>query len=282
VSRWAIQHNRFLTGCRQRYQVSLSEAKYDAETLFKYGEDDLCEVIVQGVVHGEDAPDKAQDLEPPTTAQLLTARRYKIHAGYYGVLLGFLREIHLVNGDGVKGERSLFRAIYLLKILDHFAKELPGITVDTRSRWRSRALNPILQRQLRGVSDQEAGMVKAEVGKTLEAAVEFYLVRDPICPESVRWRLRNILYVFPVRWSLGHLKIAGSQENYDDAYEATTRLLSERVKVSDEDFEGKVLCEYELEVIEQEQLKEYYVTYIMEAVRCIHLGRNPSILMSLV
>ena len=89
-------------------------------------------------------------------------------------------------GDNVTEGNCLFRATYLLKVLDLFAKELVGIAAELPQRWRSRVLNPILQRQLAGVLDNVPNMVELQVGRSVEEAAQFYLTVDPLNPDNTQ------------------------------------------------------------------------------------------------
>jgi hypothetical protein len=256
----------FLTTHRQKYQIEVSGPLF-RNNHFRYQERELCDVKVFNVVYGKKATVDHRQLERPTGAELQKPTVYKIHAGYSTVLRGFLREIELMYDDSVQEHNCLFRATYLLKILDHFAAELPAISSGIESRWRSRVLNPILQRQLRGVFDQEPEMVEKTIGPTLEDAANFYLQLDPLGPDRKQDRLRNILYVWPVRWSLAYMGVDGTQDSYTRTRITTEHLLEERGHVSDEDYNSRVLMPYEYTVICQEKLGDYYEDVITNAVR---------------
>jgi hypothetical protein len=110
---------------RPKYQI---EVKLDTtsgsqhhESLFNYGPSDLCLMRVWPAIWGHDLPEDGREIQRPGEEQLLPVSRwFKIPKGYYRVIKGFIREIDLLYDDRVKDRHCVFRAIYLLKILDHF------------------------------------------------------------------------------------------------------------------------------------------------------------------
>ena len=237
--------------------------------------DDLCEILVRSAIYGEDVHDDPMNLRAPNEDEVEPEEgiKYKLHAGYRRVIAGFLREIALMQQDKLKEHNCLFRATYLLEVLDHFADKLPGITVGAESRWRSRALNPLLQRQLRGTFDQAPMSVMLDVRSTKEEAAEYYLTRDPLDPKERESLLVGILYVWPVRWSLGHLTIRGTDENYTRTREGTEVLLKMRSQIPDEEWDTKRLWDYEEWIIGEERLTQYYGYHMQRAVS--HLNSPP-------
>jgi hypothetical protein len=230
----------------------------DDGPLFTYGESELCTILVHPVVYAKDVPLEARELECPAEEHLLPPKRHKIHRGYLRVLKGFLREIDLMYKDGIKEHNCLFRATYLLKILDHFVEELPRVVPGAESRWRSRSLNPLLQRQLQRILDQEPRMVEIQVGTTPDGAARFYLMRDPLDPALIPEVIRGILYVWPVRWSLGSLHSSCSTKHYDCVRANATSLLRTGTDVDDQkDARGK-LTKNEKAVIAAENLWEVF------------------------
>jgi hypothetical protein len=178
-----------------------------------------------------------------------------VHRGYYRVIRGFLREIALMYDEEVKDQQCLFRATYLLKILDHFAAELPGITKGSERSWRSRALNPLLQRQLRGLSDQDSKRIRVQVGSDPTSVTAFYLTHDPLHPGVVPQLLRNLLYVPPVRWSLEHLCRPGCEGSYLRTLQNTHHILKSRAALSPSEFDSVPLCDFEVQLIRLELVR---------------------------
>jgi hypothetical protein len=226
------------------------------------------------VIYGADVSSSARELTAPRKADRLPAKWYSIHRGYLRVIKGFLREIKLMYKERVKEHNCLFRATYLLKILDHFAQELPSIAKGAESRWRSRALNPLLQRQLLGVPDQEPNLVRIMVGSSKDEAAAAYLTRDPLDPSEVQNLLRRILYVWPVRWSLSYLYKKATAESYASSRENTVSLFWERRGVSDEEYDACSLCSYEEAVIRAEDLEVHYKSLLSAGVGRLHLYKR--------
>ena len=193
---------------------------------------------------------------------------YQIPAGYRRVLMGFLREIEFMTKDKLRSHNCLFRAVYLTKVLDMFVDELKRIKPATPDRFRSRVLNPILQRQLRGVLDQEAMAVKSEVGDKLEEIGEFYLKEDPLDTRLTNKMLRNILYVWPVRLSLGYINSNEkcTETAFTTAIRNTEELLSHRQVIKDEVWNELVISDYEINIVEAEELGKHYQEMIDESV----------------
>jgi hypothetical protein len=79
-------------------------------------------------------------------------------------------------------------------------------------------------------------MVEKTIGPTLEDTAKFYLQLDPLGPDQKQDHLRNILYVWPVRWSLAYMGVDGTQDSYTRTHITTEHLLEERRHVSDEDY----------------------------------------------
>lgn len=128
----------------------------------------------------------------------------------------------------------LLRAAYAQKLIDALAAEL--ITRGPKGenlRWRSRVLNPLLQRQLHGYIDHESMMLSSHFrgnhAKHISEAVgEFYLARDPLCPAeqiSLRW---GVIYVTNARWSLAvseNPELLTDLDHYERSRENTSKLL---------------------------------------------------------
>jgi hypothetical protein len=228
------------------------------EDLFNYQSTDVCFVGVQPVIWSSEVPDDARKLQRLSNKRVLSiCTWYKIPRGYYRVIKGFLREIHLTIRDGVMEPNSLFRTTYLLKILDHFADELPEIKRGDEIAWRSHALNPLLQRQLRGLSDQDSTM-KIQVGSNAGAAAEFYLTLDPLDPTMIPRLLRGILYIWPVRWSLTSLSLPSTQATYLGTLQNTEHILALRKAVPESEYNSVPLCPFEVNFIRSWGLEKYY------------------------
>jgi hypothetical protein len=247
--------------CRREHIIEIAEnvPKHD-ETLFRYGQEETFDIVVHKISRLDTLSPTEQETIPPTPAEIGPGVTYKIHAGYRRVLAGFLREIDFTEEDEMKSHVSVFRSTYLMIILDKFAKELAKVVIAAPERFRSVVLNPLLQRQLRGIPDDEVMAVKLEVGPSLADSAKFYLLKDPLDPHHVPVILRNLLYITTVRMSL--MYIGSCCPDGDNATEIalhnTGHLSAERVKVSDETWEATRFSGYEVKIMELEGLLPYY------------------------
>lgn len=192
----------------------------------------------------------------PTPEELGPLREHRIHAGYRRVLTGFIWEIEFMIVDKIATHNCLHRGVYLSKVLDLFAEELESVPKNAGVRFRSRVLNPLLQRQLQGICDQEPGMIEKDVGETLEGAAKYYLKLDPLDPKHTNKMLHEILYIWPVRLSLS--PVQGSERRYERGRKNTEFLLIERSNITDDEAALPGLRRYEYRVIKVEQLQAYY------------------------
>ncbi|KAF9643111.1 hypothetical protein BDM02DRAFT_3192187 [Thelephora ganbajun] len=161
--------------------------------------------------------------------------------------------------DGLqKDHNCLFRGTYLMMVLDFFVLDLKGIAEGVEVEWRLAALNPLLQRQLRGLQDQETGMIKMDVGRTLDEVEEFYLKKDPLDPDNVKELLRSLVYVWLVRWSLGHLcKETNHRESYYEVYRNTRYALE--VFADTENYNANpMLHDYKLQIVKNKGIEWFY------------------------
>jgi len=101
-------------------------------------------------------------------------------------------------------------AAYAEETLDAFGKELFGAKIVDPAAFRSKVLNPVLQRQLHGVPSHYTPAVRGAVAGgdrpvTIRDATVFYLKNDPISPTMIPSYRRNCVYIPEVRWHLGVL-----------------------------------------------------------------------------
>lgn len=229
-------------------------------SLFQHKVSDVCQVDVHNVIR-QPKPLYSQWMSTqPSPTKLGPPQSYTVHAGYRRVLVGFIREIEFVTKDHLDYQACLSRATYLIKILDKFAEELKMRASDVAFpyRFRSQVLNPILQRQCRGLPDEEDTAVKLQVGTRIDDAVEFYLRSDPLDPQLTRQTARQLLYVWPVRLSLSLLGMPCDQEVYLATLKNTLNLATARSSISNEEWEGQVLTEAERAIIRLERLEPYF------------------------
>ena len=155
---------------------------------------------------------------------------------------------------------------YARCIIDKFIVELQakrGLD-DHGWSWRSKVLNPILQRQMNGYPDHHAPMLAVhfaglEGSELMEKVNKFYLSRDPLeGSEQPHLRL-GILYVTEARWFLSVTPAeVDSIEHYQRCEERTLKLLEKLGKEGDQEDGQEGLRESELSVIVAEGLEDYY------------------------
>jgi hypothetical protein len=226
--------------------------------LFAFAKYDTCTVKVQGVTWPLKMADAKTQISTPKSEQLNRGVTYEIPAGYRRPLVGFIREIEFMTVDDIKSHNCLHRATYLIKILDLFAEELQDRAKDgkTSALFRSRILNPILQRQLKGTDDHEPELLKRAVGTAPGAAAKFYLEHDPLDPKWANILRRATLYLWTVRLSLRFLHQSITDVDYNAARDNTEALLAGRKQVPDEDFlASKSYYDFERKLIGLESLQ---------------------------
>jgi len=111
------------------------------------------------------------------------------------------------------------RMAYAERMLEAFGRELEGYK-GKREDFRSKVLNPVLQRQLCGIPDNYAAPicdVMAGDGEvTIYDATVFYLANDPLNPRCIPSYRRNLIYIREARWHLGVLEgVIKVESNYD-------------------------------------------------------------------
>ena len=167
---------------------------------------------------------------------------------------------------------------YAEYIIDEFVEELGGESgpkEDAPASWRSRVLNPMLQRQFHGFIDHEGPMMKANFaelkGARLTKAIEkFYLETDPLDPLKQQDLRRGILYATEPRWFLGLTDdFVTDVDHYETCRMNTRRLLAALAKVGDDAGVQESLQPFELMVIVGEHLEGYYADDIELAVSSI-------------
>ena len=244
---------------RQQYLVETSSQKVHSANLFNYGEKDLSDITVSTILRNPKDLSDPKKVSDPAAWKYGNPVQYKIHTGYQRVLQGFIRETELVTHDKIIQDQVLSRANYLGKVLDLFVGELKGRILPPED-FRSGVLNPILQRQLRGIVDENADHVKQAVGSTLEEAAEFYLKLDPLDPRHIMMILKGLLYVTPVRLSLGYLSYACNEGQVKEISK-NTALMIEFANGPPQKAGG--LRPKEVEIIHAEQLEIFYQKLLM-------------------
>ena len=244
----------------QRYSVGIEHkaAEENAMSFWGPSEEHLVTVTVRKVTRKRSMSYAKRQTTDPTEAELGEPEEYQIHHGYRPFILGLLREIEFMTDGELTTHNCLGRAVYLQEVMDEFAEELKAAFMVVPERWRSRVLNPLLQRQLRGVSDHEPAAVKSEVGDTLEASAAFYLTHDPLNPNLTNKLVRNLLYIWHVRVSLSFFGYC-YEEGWDrTAIQNSQALLEHRSEYTDDEFDEKVLYGFERTLIKGERLERWF------------------------
>lgn len=249
--------------CSRRWVVTLKDA-VGLEDLYKYSDSDLCTVKLWPVLEDSFADDEDPELVEPTVANLGTPIYRDVHAGYRSCLAGFIREIEFMTKGQDTSHNCLFRGTYLTKVLDHFGDELENRSDSIPpSRFRSKVLNPILQRQLRGVTDYEAGTVKYAVGITMEKVAKFYLKEDPLNQSNRIPRLHNSMYMWPVRNSYIYLNADKLPKN---AFTKTMNHSTEMNRNITLEWNAGKLTALEMKIVGLERTQGVYSELIADAV----------------
>jgi len=244
----------------QQYSVGIDNEGKDEDATSFWGPsgERLVTVTVRKVTRKRGMSYATRQITDPTEDELGEPMEYEIHPGYRPFILGLLREIEFMTDDKLATHNCLGRAVYLQKVMDEFAEELEAAFMAVPERRRSRVLNPLLQRQLRGVSDREQAAVKSEVGDTLGASAAFYLTHDPLNPNLTKKLRRNILYIWHVRLSLsffGHPYAVGADQK---AIDNSLELLKYRGGYTDDQFDEGALYWFERRVITAEALGRFF------------------------
>lgn len=125
---------------------------------------------------------------------------------------------HALEDFGHEAQR---RDAYVSEVLTYVAEEILegkglGSGSATASRWRSKVLTPIVQRQIAGVSDAYRPSLEHAVRDqtldlsknpqmTIAEATDFYLSMDPTDPQWITTYRRNLIYSRELRWYLAVL-----------------------------------------------------------------------------
>jgi hypothetical protein len=241
-----------------------------AASLFEYGPLDTFEVIVNRIVQGTRHTEESIAGKVVHPSFIREHGRYTIHAGYRHILLGMNREIEFSHNDEIVDGECSFRCKYLWRVLDEFAEEL-GRRQPTSPSFRSQVLNPIVQRQFRGVPDNNSDHLKQVIegiwypsthGQILDVVHEYYLSIDPLHPQHRLRFLRHTLYVPQVRLSLQYLSRKPCSK---EAYQSAMLLfLTKDSRDSD-----RLTCEEE-EFIKSQDLSRVYGRLIEREVSSHH------------
>jgi len=200
-------------------------------------------------------------------------RSFSIPAAYVRIIDQLTKES--VHGKHNASHEALRRATYAEETLDALGKELFRHDTVCGPGFRSIVLNPILQRQMRGVPSHYTPLVRRAIAGgdrpvTIDRATRFYLEVDPIDPESIPSFRRNAVYIPEMRWHLAVLMGACSvrdieafrhfQYNQDDIMK---QLQKEKPASGIPAFNM-----VELEVIHCEKIHTFFEDELRRAVGC--------------
>ena len=111
-----------------------------------------------------------------------------------------------------KGHEALRRRTYAQRILDQLGMELDQFQKEGGElvHFRSAVLNPVLQRQLRGVPDSYGPAIRKAIAPsnaipTISQVTTFYLGLNPLATRCIPYYRRHLFYIREARWHLGIL-----------------------------------------------------------------------------
>ena len=135
----------------------------------------------------------------------ITYRDMQIPSPYDRILCQLITE----NEHGMKStsHEVLRRQYYAREVLDRFCEEYDSYKGPI-AKFRSAVLSPILQRQLRGLSDSYLPFVARAISNsdgdpTVGEVTELYLGIDPTDPELIPSYRQNMVFVPEMMWHLG-------------------------------------------------------------------------------
>jgi hypothetical protein len=182
------------------------------------------------------------------------------------------------HGEHNSGHEAVRRQSYARQVLDHVAKELKGHK-GSAAGFRSKVLNPILQRYLGGIPDCYTPSVRAAIAEdgkepTIADATKFYLAEDPTDTSHIPRYRRNLLYISPMRWFLG--TVLGnfsikSVQSFDKTRSNHDKIMEAMAEDSDEDAEGESDSQeafngVEIDAILDENLQDFFSGELAETV----------------
>lgn len=180
------------------------------------------------------------------------------------------------------GHESLRRMAYARRVLNAFGKELEAYRGD-ESRFRSRVLTPILQRQLRGLPDCYTPIIHSYISQTdgkvtIADATRFYLGVDPIDTSCIISYRRNLIYNREAKWHLMVLTgktFPGDRETYNRTLRDHDEVLNEmRTRGGDESY--LTLSPTETRVLINDRLLHVLDEELGEVVRtAVHTRATP-------
>ncbi|KAF9643090.1 hypothetical protein BDM02DRAFT_3228277 [Thelephora ganbajun] len=108
---------------------------------------------------------------------------------------------------------------------------------------------------------EEMLVMKEHVGTTYEDACRFYLLDDPLDPKHIPHILRNLVYNWSVRWSLGHPDEDKDKDDTRLSYHKAIKDTKAAWKVLqkiDKNQDGEALYDHEVQMVKDEGINHYY------------------------
>ena len=183
------------------------------------------------------------------------------------------------HGELDTGHESLRRFTYVQATLDAFGRELDRYRGEPAA-FRSKILNPILQRQIRGVPDAYAPSIRNAVAPgveklTIKDVTSFYLGVDVLDPKYCPSLRRNLIYSREALWHLAHYRGSLNYRSVDD-FETSIKmhdLVMENLQQA-ERYQGKGVPPFhavEVDVIVAYGLEDFFDVELERTVSNIHI-----------
>ena len=184
-----------------------------------------------------------------------------------------------LHGKRDRGHESLRRRTYVDAMLDALGIELDRYHGQPGN-FRSRVLNPVLQRQIRGVPDVYAPSIRNAVAPgvekpTIEQVTSFYFQYDVLDSKFIPSFRRNLVYSREVIWQLSCLCGAfgyGSVPDYDRSIELHDLIMENLQTVGR--FTGRGIPPFhavEVDAIVAYGLEEFFEAELSRTVSCLRI-----------
>ena len=187
-----LQFNRFdRPPCSQKY--SFEYPKLTIDRFMTWEEGDVVQVTISQLIKNKGK----MSWHEKKTVRVIPAAYVRLIDQF-----GLEASLATVNHD----HEAQRRATYAIETLNALGKELSGYK-HTGAAFRSSVLNPIMQRQVRGVQSDYGPAVRNAIVKgrspTIYDATEFYLRLDHLDRKSIPLYRRQLIYSPEQRWHLG-------------------------------------------------------------------------------
>ena len=174
------------------------------------------------------------------------------------------------------GHEAQRRAVYAGETLDALGRELFNPSLVGGANFRSKVLNPELQRQMHGVPSHYTPVVRRAVANgdrevTIRDATEFYLKHDPVDPRMIPVFRRNLIYIPEARWHLGivmGVTKPDSVPSFNRIHKNQDRIMEALQKGPNpsDDTGVPLLNATELEVLYEEKIHQFFDAEIKRVV----------------